>query len=250
AGAVARHAGGDRREMERPSLRSRPAESGDPLSTVGPEGPAHRIQAGRLRNVRRPDARRTRDLRRALAQASDRDRAAAPARGTLRPGWPAPREPGVGSRSRAGQRALTPSPHAHGREQAGRRWPRASRSDRRRERLWSVGPAALTGQELLAILLGTGCSGRDALAVAAEVLARVDGSLRRLAGRPSAELTQVPGMGRTKAARVAAALELGRRVGTETEPPPERVRGPADVQRFYRTRLRDLAVEDFHVLAF
>src|SRR5881396_2005299 len=55
--------------------------------------------------------------------------------------------------------------------------------DRPRERLWSVCPAALTGQELLAILLGTGCSGRDALAVAAEVLARVDGSLRRLAGR-------------------------------------------------------------------
>ena len=121
--------------------------------------------------------------------------------------------------------------------------------DRPRERFWAVGPAALTGQELLAILLGTGCSGRDALAVAGEVLARVDGSLRRLAGRPSAELTQVPGMGRTKAARVAAALELGRRVGTETEPPPARVRGPADVQRFYGTRLRDLAVEEFHVLA-
>jgi len=27
------------------------------------------------------------------------------------------------------------------------------------------------------------------------------------------------------------------------------VRGPADVQRFYGTRLRDLAVEEFHVLA-
>ncbi len=121
--------------------------------------------------------------------------------------------------------------------------------DRPRERLWSVGPAALTGQELLAILLGTGCSGRDALAVAGDVLARVDGSLRRLAGRPSAELAGVPGVGRIKAARVAAALELGRRVGTETEPPPERVRGPADVQRFYGTRLRDLAVEEFHVLA-
>ena len=121
--------------------------------------------------------------------------------------------------------------------------------DRPRERLWSVGPAALTGQELLAILLGTGCSGRDALAVAGDVLARVDGSLRRLAGRPSAEVAGVPGVGRIKAARVAAALELGRRVGTETEPPPERVRGPADVQRFYGTRLRDLAVEEFHVLA-
>src|SRR6266853_5346236 len=44
--------------------------------------------------------------------------------------------------------------------------------DRPRERLWSVGPAALTGQELLAILLGTGCAGRDALTVAGEVLAR------------------------------------------------------------------------------
>src|SRR5256886_5443703 len=43
--------------------------------------------------------------------------------------------------------------------------------DRPRERLWAVGPAALTGQELLAILLGTGCAGRDALVVAGEVLA-------------------------------------------------------------------------------
>src|SRR6266705_652082 len=76
--------------------------------------------------------------------------------------------------------------------------------DRPRERLWAVGPAALTGQELLAVVLGTGRAGRDALAVAADVLARVEGSLRRLAGRPSAELARVPGVGRTKAARVVA----------------------------------------------
>src|SRR5437667_12172964 len=104
--------------------------------------------------------------------------------------------------------------------------------DRPRERLWSVGAAALTAQELLAILLGTGYAGRDALAVAGEVLARVEGSLRRLAGRPSADLARVPGVGRGKAARVIAALELGRRVGAEAEPPPERLRGPRDVQRF------------------
>jgi len=122
-------------------------------------------------------------------------------------------------------------------------------SDRPRERLWALGPAALTGQELLAILLGTGCTGRDALAVAGELLGRVDGSLRRLAGRPPAELARVPGVGRGKAARVPAALELGRRVGAEEEPAPERIRGPADVQRFYGARLRDLTVEEFHVLA-
>src|SRR2546425_5664647 len=53
--------------------------------------------------------------------------------------------------------------------------------DRPRERFWAVGPGALTGQELLAILLGTGTRGRDALAVAGEILARGDGSLRKLA---------------------------------------------------------------------
>lgn len=121
--------------------------------------------------------------------------------------------------------------------------------DRPRERLWAIGPAALTGQELLAIVLGTGCAGRDALAVAGALLERVEGSLRRLAARPPAELAGVPGVGRGKAARVTAALELGRRVWIEETPPPERIRGPADVHRYYASRLRDLAVEEFHVLA-
>ena len=120
---------------------------------------------------------------------------------------------------------------------------------RPRERFWAVGPGALTTQELLAILLGTGTRGRDALAVAADVLARGDGSLRRLAGRPWAELAGIAGVGRAKAARLAAAIELGRRIGAETDPPPEHIRGPGDVQRYYGLRLRDLAVEEFHVLA-
>src|SRR5437667_10048712 len=85
--------------------------------------------------------------------------------------------------------------------------------DRPRERLWSVGPAALTGQELLAILLGTGYAGRDALAVAGELLARGDGSLRRLAGRPSGDRARVPGGGRGKGARVVGAVGLGRGEG-------------------------------------
>src|SRR2546427_7341377 len=94
--------------------------------------------------------------------------------------------------------------------------------DRPRERFWAVGPGALTAQELLAILLGTGTRGQDALAVAGEILSRGDGSLRRLATRPWAEVARIPGVGRTKAARLAAAIELGRRIGTEAEPPPER----------------------------
>jgi len=121
--------------------------------------------------------------------------------------------------------------------------------DRPRERLWLLGASALTAQELLAILLGTGCAGRDALTVAGEALSRFDGSVRRLSGRPPAELAGTAGVGRAKAARVLAALELGRRAAAEADPAPERVRGPADVHRYYAARLRDLAVEEFHVLA-
>ena len=121
--------------------------------------------------------------------------------------------------------------------------------DRPRERLWALGPAALTAQELVAILLGTGGARRDALAVAADILARTDGSLRRLVGRPLAEWARVAGVGRAKAARLAAGLELGRRAAGEADPAPERIRSPADVHRFYAGRMRDLAVEEFHVLA-
>src|SRR5260370_8553297 len=105
--------------------------------------------------------------------------------------------------------------------------------DRPRERFWAVGPVAWTAQELLAILLGTGCAGRDALVVAGDLLARVDGSLRRLMSRPGAELARVPGMGRAKAARLLASFELGRRVAAETQPAPRRIAGPADGPRLY-----------------
>jgi DNA repair protein RadC len=121
--------------------------------------------------------------------------------------------------------------------------------DRPRERLSAQGPSALTGQELIAILIGTGCAGRDALAVAADLLGLVGGSLRRLEVRPFSELARLPGVGRVKAARIIAALELGRRARSEAEPAPSRIRTPADVHRIYAERLRGLAVDEFHVLA-
>jgi DNA repair protein RadC len=121
--------------------------------------------------------------------------------------------------------------------------------DRPRERFWQLGAAALTAQELLAIVLGTGCAGRDALTVAGEALGRVEGSLRRLAGRPAGELAGIAGVGRAKAARLLSALELGRRLAVEADAPVERIRGPGDVHRYYAPRLRDLTVEEFHVLA-
>lgn len=118
-----------------------------------------------------------------------------------------------------------------------------------RERLWSRGPAALSAVELLAILIGTGDARRSAAPLAAELLEAADGSLRRMAARPAVELLRVPGLGPAKAARLVAAFELGARFAEEARPAGLRIREPADVVRLVGPRLRDLSVEEFHVLA-
>lgn len=122
-------------------------------------------------------------------------------------------------------------------------------AERPRERLWSLGPAALTTVELVAILLGTGTGGRTALTVAARLLEVGEGSLRRLAQRPPAELLQAEGIGPGKAGRLLAAFEIGVRMAREGRPPVERIREAEDVARLFRPRLRDLQVEEFHLLA-
>ena len=122
-------------------------------------------------------------------------------------------------------------------------------SDRPRERLWSLGPAALTSAELLAILIGTGRGGRTVLDVAGRLLDVSDGSLRRLVQRPVIELLSIEGVGPAKAARLLAAFELGVRLIREERPPVLRIREPQDVVRLLTARLRDLTVEEFHLLA-
>lgn len=121
--------------------------------------------------------------------------------------------------------------------------------DRPRERLWRHGPAALTTVELLAIVIGTGRAGQDAQALAQTIHASVAGSLRRLACRPAGEWRQVGGVGWAKAGRLAAALELGRRMCREERPARARIRTPEDVVRLLADRLRDIEVEEFHLLA-
>ena len=122
-------------------------------------------------------------------------------------------------------------------------------SDLPRERLWSLGPSALTSVELLAILLGTGDGRRRSMEVAGDLLMVSGGSLRGLAARPSAELLRMRGVGPAKAARLLAAFELATRITQESRPPVPRIREPADVSRLMGPRLRDLPVEEFHLLA-
>ena len=121
-------------------------------------------------------------------------------------------------------------------------------SERPRERLEAVGAGALSLRELLGILIGSGTEGRSALEVAGDLLAAADGSLRRLAAAPPAELRRVKGVGPAVAARLAAALELGRRLAREGPSDRARIRGPADVYERCAPTLRDSLQEEFRVL--
>ena len=85
--------------------------------------------------------------------------------------------------------------------------------DRPREKMTRVGPESLGDNELVALLLGTGVRDRGALAIAQDVLTAVGGA-RGLSRITIDELRRIPGVGISRAARVIAAVELGRRIIT------------------------------------
>lgn len=123
-------------------------------------------------------------------------------------------------------------------------WPADMRP---RERLFALGAAALSPQELLAILLGAGSKREGALELARRVLVEA-GSLRAFARSRAAEFAAIRGVGMAKSTRLAAAFELGRRVAGESAARGCVVRSAEDVHRLLRQRLREERREVFVVL--
>jgi DNA repair protein RadC len=124
-----------------------------------------------------------------------------------------------------------------------RGWPE---SERPRERLYFNGPTALTDAELLALQLGTGTHGKDAVQVAREVLAAY-GSLADVAGCEATELARLPGVGRAKAARLASAFELTRRLRARTPGTRTPLGSPAEVYAAFAPLMEDLKREVFRI---
>lgn len=122
------------------------------------------------------------------------------------------------------------------------------KSDRPRERLIQFGAERLATVELLAILVGSGGAGHSALDTGRAILAEASGSLRRLGSRSPAELTHIAGVGPARAVRLLAALELARRWLAEQSEDRPLVRSPEDIVVRFAPRMRDLTVEEFHVI--
>jgi DNA repair protein RadC len=117
--------------------------------------------------------------------------------------------------------------------------------DRPREKLARAGVSALGDNELVALLVGSGIRGRSALAVAQEVLDRT-GGVHGLLHVGLDELRRVGGVGAPRAARLLAAIELGRRAMVSGKDRPQFLT-PADLGDYLLALFGGFRVERFGV---
>ncbi len=123
-----------------------------------------------------------------------------------------------------------------------RAWPIGERPV---ERLIASGPAALSDAELLAVLLGGGRSNPVALA---QQLIQHWGSWQGLRHVSLDDLQTIPGLGRTRAAQIHAALEISRR--TLLAQPGERlqIKSPSDAAQLLMAEMSHLDQEELRVV--
>ena len=118
--------------------------------------------------------------------------------------------------------------------------------ERPRERLARLGAGALSSRELVGVLLGTGARGAPVLDVADELLGS---GLHSLASRSLHELERARGLGRAKASRLLAALELGTRIVSDPGGEAVALDSPGAAGRYLLPRYSTRPVETFGLLA-
>ena len=110
--------------------------------------------------------------------------------------------------------------------------------ERPRERLLRLGPSALTHEELISLLLRTGTPAESALERSRTLLA-AHGGLSGLAGASPEELSREPGVGPVRAATIAAAIEIARRLPAETLAGRDLLNEPRLVKEYLRQAQSD-----------
>jgi len=120
--------------------------------------------------------------------------------------------------------------------------------DRPREKLLLRGPQSLSDAELVAILLRTGKKGKSVLEIARELI-NSEGNLAMLATKTVDSLQLISGIGKDKAATLAAAFELSRRILSQPKWfSNKKITSPQDVAEIFIPILRDDNKEKFIVV--
>ena len=118
-----------------------------------------------------------------------------------------------------------------------------------RERLSAQGAGALSDQELLAILLGSGTKEMNVIDLANYILQRCGGlsGLRRITPE---DLKEIPGIGPARTASIMASIELGRRFSRAIRKNGDRwrINRAEDIYEFARYGMENLDHEELRVL--
>ncbi|WP_355609492.1 DNA repair protein RadC [Xanthomonas cannabis] len=119
--------------------------------------------------------------------------------------------------------------------------------ERPREKLLARGATALSDAELLAIFVGSGLRGQDAVQTARDLLDR-HGPLRPLLDRPPKVLARLPGLGPASACKLSAAMELAHRHLMSELERGDVLSDPLSVGHYFSQRLRARPYEVFAAL--
>jgi len=120
--------------------------------------------------------------------------------------------------------------------------------DRPREKLLLRGSQNLSDAELVAILLRTGKKGKSVLEIARELI-NSDGNLAMLATKTVDSLQKISGIGKDKAATLAAAFEISRRILSQAKWfSNQKVTSPQEIADIFIPILRDDTKERFIVV--
>ncbi len=122
-------------------------------------------------------------------------------------------------------------------------------SERPRERLQKFGPEALSGQELLALILGRGIAGESVMVTVQRLLSTF-GNVKAISEASLEELSKVRGIGLAKAAQIKAAFEIGNRVSSQTfSYKSKELNNPEKVYKLIKSKLKDYNKEHFYLIA-
>lgn len=120
--------------------------------------------------------------------------------------------------------------------------------ERPREKLVALGASALSNEELLAVLIGSGTPELSAVGLGRQLLDNAGGNLSELSRLDATTLMQTAGIGLARAVSIVAALELGRRRKAEEIVLREIITGSHDIISIFRPLLIDLPHEEVWVV--
>ncbi len=120
--------------------------------------------------------------------------------------------------------------------------------ERPREKLLNFGAEVLTNSELIAMLINNGTKNKSAIDLAKELLGKHENKLFELTRCEVDSFKSLDGIGDAKAATLAAAFELGKRIKIENLNIKDKITSPDKIGQYFIQKLASETVEKFFAI--